>query len=71
MQISIYCKDFDLTDAIKLHLELRMKAVISYIRSSDDVLFKCRLGLVSNSHNKGDLFYCEVSIVSSVKNLWY
>ena len=67
--LSILCKDFDLTDAIKLYATEKMSALDKYFPESGAAAsFNLRLGKVSNSHNSGKIFYAEVSIKTPEKN---
>jgi len=67
--LTIYCKDFELTDAIKTYLEDKMSSLLKYIALDDgDVSFNCRLGKVANNHEKGKIYYAEVSIHTPEKN---
>ena len=67
--LSILCKDFDLTDAIKLYATEKMSALDKYFPEAGAAAsFNLRLGKVSNSHNSGKIFYAEVSIKTPEKN---
>lgn len=67
--LTTVCKDFDLTDAIKVYLEEKMSSLYRYINQpEEEVTFNARLGKVSNSHNHGKIFYVEVSIHTPEKN---
>lgn len=67
--LTIYCKDFELTDAIKAYVEEKMTSLLKYIAiNSEDVSYNCRLGKVANSHEKGKIYYAEVSIHTPEKN---
>lgn len=67
--LTIYCKDFELTEAIKGYVEDKMAYLFKYISCSDDtVSFNCRLGKVANSKEKGKIYYAEVSIHTPEKN---
>lgn len=66
---TIYCKDFDLTDAIKQYSEEKMKSLYKYLSHDEEqAVFNFRLGKVSNSHNNGKIYYAEVSIHTPEKN---
>lgn len=67
-KITILCKDFDLTDAIKTYVEEKMDSLTKYLGHNEEVSFNFRLGKVSNSHNNGKIFYAEVSIHTPEKN---
>ena len=66
--LSIFCKNFELTDAIKTYLADKMMLLEKYLSNSDEVTFNARLGKVSNHHNHGKIFYAEVSIHTPEKN---
>ncbi|MFN8770417.1 MAG: ribosome hibernation-promoting factor, HPF/YfiA family [Neisseriaceae bacterium] len=68
--LTIYCKDFELTDAIKTYVEDKMAYLFKYISHDDDdaVSFNCRLGRVGNKQEKGKIYYAEVSIHTPEKN---
>jgi ribosomal subunit interface protein len=67
--MTIYCKDFDLTDAIKTYLTDKMLMLNKFLNIDEDELsFNCRLGKITNSQNSGKIFYVEVSIHTPHKN---
>ncbi len=67
--LTILCKDFELTEAIKTYLEDKMAYLYKYIKDAEDtVTFNCRLGKVANSHVNGKIYYAEVSIHTPEKN---
>lgn len=67
--MTIYCKDFDLTDAIKNYLTDKMIALNKFLNLNEEELsFNCRLGKVTNSQNSGKIFYTEVSVHTPNKN---
>ncbi len=67
--MTIYCKDFDLTSAIKDYLTDKMGVLNKFLNlNEDDLNFNCRLGKVTNSQNSGKIFYVEVSIHTPNKN---
>jgi len=67
--LTIYCKDFDLTDAIKVYAEEKMAHLYKYFNhDEEEISFNLRLGKVSNSRNQGKIFYAEVSVHSPEKN---
>lgn len=67
--MTIYCKDFDLTDAIKNYLTDKMIALNKFLNLHEEELsFNCRLGKVTNSQNSGKIFYTEISIHTPNKN---
>ena len=67
--MTIYCKDFDLTSAIKAYLIDKMNTLNKFLNiSEDDLNFNCRLGKVTNSQHSGKIFYIEISIHTPNKN---
>ena len=61
--LTIFCKDFELTDGIKSYLTDKMSTLTKYLNQEDDVVsFNARLGKVSNHHNNGKIYFVEVSI---------
>lgn len=67
--LTIYCKDFELTDAIKNYLEDKLSSLYKYLnKAEDNVSFNARLGKVSNSKNNGKIYYVEVSVHTPEKN---
>ena len=66
--LTIFCKDFELTDAIKTYLAEKMSSLEKYLNDPDEVTFNARLGKTSNHHNHGKIFYAEVSIHTPSKN---
>ncbi|RTK97397.1 MAG: ribosome-associated translation inhibitor RaiA [Neisseriaceae bacterium] len=67
--LSILCKDFDLTDAIKDYATEKLSALDKYLPSQgENADFNLRLGKVSNHHHHGKIFYAEVSIKTPEKN---
>lgn len=67
--LSILCKDFDLTDAIKSYADEKMSALNKYLPDAGtEAVFNLRLGKVSNSQHSGKIFYAEVSIKTPEKN---
>lgn len=67
--ITILCKDFDLTDAIKNYTEEKMSSLYKYLNQDEDqIMFHVRMGKVSNHHNHGKIFYVEISLHMPEKN---
>ncbi|MEN9946584.1 MAG: ribosomal subunit interface protein, partial [Pseudomonadota bacterium] len=67
--LSILCKDFDLTDAIKLYATEKMSALNKYFpNDGEETSFHLRLGKVTNNQSTGKIYYAEVSIKSPTKN---
>ncbi len=67
--LTIHCKDFDLTDAIKNYLTEKLSHLLRYLHhNEDDISFNCRLGKVANSKEKGKIYYVEISIHTPDKN---
>lgn len=66
---TVYCKDFELTEAIKKYAEEKMSSLHKYLNQDEEyVSFNFRLGKISNSHNNGKIFFTEVSIHTPEKN---
>lgn len=67
--LTTFCKDFELTDAIKGKLEEKMASLYKYLNEEEDtVSFNARLGKVSNHHNNGKIYYVEISVHTPSKN---
>lgn len=67
--LTIVCKDFELTSALKQKLEEKLSSLLKYLKESEDsVTFNARLGKTSNHHNNGKIYYVEVSVHSPHKN---
>lgn len=67
--LTIVCKDFELTSAIKLYIEEKMSSLYKYLGTEEDeTSFNFRLGKTSNHHNNGKIYYSEVSIHTPEKN---
>ncbi|MDD3265858.1 MAG: ribosome-associated translation inhibitor RaiA [Burkholderiales bacterium] len=67
--LSILCKDFDLTDSIKKHAEEKLIYLDKYFpNSGSEANFNLRLGKVTNHQQSGKIFYAELSIKSPEKN---
>ncbi|MDQ5920590.1 MAG: putative sigma-54 modulation protein [Pseudomonadota bacterium] len=68
--LTVFCKDFELTEAIKNYLEDKLSSLYKYImhKDEDQISFNARLGKVSNHHNHGKIFYVEVSVHTPEKN---
>ena len=66
---TIYCRDFDLTEAIQTYAEEKMAYLYKYLNQDEEhVSFNFRLGKTSNSHGHGKIFFAEVSIHTPDKN---
>lgn len=67
--LSILCKDFDLTDAIKNYAEEKLSYLDKFFpNSGSEAVFNLRLGKVTNNQQSGKVFYAELSIKSPEKN---
>lgn len=67
--LTVYCKDFELTDAMKLFAEEKISSLYKYLSQDEDkVSFNLRLGKVSNHHNNGKIYYAEISVHTPEKN---
>lgn len=61
--LTIHCKDFDLTDAIKGYAQDKVSALVKYLNEDDaTVAYNLRLGKTSNHHNAGKIYFAELSI---------
>jgi ribosomal subunit interface protein len=66
---TIFCKDFELTEAIQAYAEEKMAYLYRYLNYDENhVSFNFRLGKISNSHEHGKIFFAEVSIHTPEKN---
>lgn len=67
--LSILCKDFDLTDAIKLYSTEKLSTLNKYFpEDGAHVSVNLRLGKVTNHQHSGKIYYAEASIKSPEKN---
>ena len=67
--LTIHCKDFDLTDAIKDYANDKILSLEKYLSDDVDVTtYNLRLGKSSNHHNAGKIFYAELSIAAPHKH---
>ena len=67
--LTIVCKDFDLTEAIKLYATEKMAALNKFFpENGAHASFNLRLGKTTNSHVNGKIFYVDVSIKTPEKN---
>ena len=67
--LTIVCKDFEVTQAIKSYVADKMSSLNKYLNQDEDnITFNTRLGKVSNKQNHGKIFYAEVSIHTPEKN---
>lgn len=67
--LSILCKDFDATDAIKLHATEKLSSLNKFLpENGDSSSFNLRLGKITNHHNSGKIFYADISIKTPEKN---
>ncbi len=65
----IYCKDFELTNAINQYLEQKLTQLYKYINVAiEDIVFKCRLGKISNKQRNGTIYYIDTTITTPKKN---
>lgn len=61
--LTIHCKDFELTNAIKEYAEDKVSALTKYLNEDDDaIVYNLRLGKTSNHHNAGKIFFAELNI---------
>ena len=67
--LTIYCKDFELTDAIKTYAEDKVSSLSKYLNhSAEEARFNLRLGKTSNHHTSGKVFFAELSIAAPHKH---
>lgn len=67
--LSILCKDFDLTDAIKSYATEKVSSLNKYLPDDGSTAsFNLRLGKVTNHQHTGKVFYAEMSIKTPEKN---
>lgn len=67
--LTIHCKDFELTGAIQNYAEEKMTHLYKYLACEPDtVSFNLRVGKVTKSHNNGKIYFAEVSIHTAHKN---
>lgn len=67
--LTIHCKDFDLTDAIKKYSEDKIVALEKYLSDDKDAsTYNLRLGKTTNHHNSGKIFYAELAIAAPHKH---
>ena len=67
--LSILCKDFDLTEAISSHATEKLSLLHKYLpEQAATAKFDLRLGKTTNHHHNGKIFYAEVSIKTPEKN---
>ena len=66
--ITILCKDFEVTAAIKAYVTEKIESLGKYINTLDEVTSNVRLGKISNSHQHGKIYYAEASIHTADKN---
>jgi len=68
--LTIFCKDFELTDAIKNYIEEKLKAVTKLYNEQELETVKCnfRIGKTANNHNNGKIYYAEISMHAPEKN---
>ena len=67
--LTILCKDFDLTEGIKLYATEKTAALNKFFPDNGaHAAFNLRLGKVANSHQNGKIFYADVSVKTPEKN---
>ena len=67
--LTTFCKDFELTDAIKVYLAEKLSSLDKYLAEDEEAAtYNARLGKTSNHHNNGKIYYVEVSIHTPHKN---
>jgi putative sigma-54 modulation protein len=66
--LTIHCKDFELTDAIKEYANEKVSALTKYLNEDDAITYTLRLGKTSNHHNAGKIFFAELNIAAPHKH---
>ena len=67
--LTILCKDFDLTKALKNHAQDKLASLYKFLnKAENDVTFNLRLGKTTNHHNSGKIYYVDLSIHTAEKN---
>lgn len=67
--LTIHCKDFDLTDAIKDYAEEKVSSLNKYLSTDHDASkYSLRLGKTTNHHTSGKIFYAELGIAAPHKH---
>ena len=67
--ISIVCKDFDLTESIKTYVNEKMGSLNKFFSNDiDAVIYKVRLGKTTNKQSHGKIFFIDVGIKTPKKN---
>lgn len=67
--ISIVCKDFELTDSIKIYVQEKMSSLNKFFNiESDSIIFKIKLGKTTNKQSHGKIFFIDVGIKTPKKN---
>lgn len=66
--LTIHCKDFDLTDAIKEYAEDKIKMLDKYLKDDGATTFSLRMGKTTNHHNSGKIYYAELSVAEPHKH---
>jgi ribosomal subunit interface protein len=67
--LTVFSKDFEVTDAIQAYIEEKMSALYKYLnKGEEEVTFNFRLGKTTNHQSHGKVFFAEVSIHTPEKN---
>ena len=67
--LTILCKDFDLTEALKIHAQEKLSLLYKFLNKTEsETSFNLRLGKTTNHHNSGKIYYAEISIHTPEKN---
>lgn len=67
--LTILCKDFDLTEGIKLYATEKLSALNKFFPDNgSEASFNLRLGRLTNSQQSGKVFYADVSLKTPDKN---
>lgn len=67
--MTIFCKDFELTQSIKAHVEDKLSSLYKFLNHQAELTnFNIRLGRTTNHQNHGKIFYAEASVRTPEKN---
>lgn len=65
MNIHIQSMGIELTEAIKMHVEEKMRTLEKFVhtKNPEAVAVEVEVGKESEHHNKGPIFFCEVHLI--------
>lgn len=68
--LTIYCKDFELTEAIKAYIEEKMSSLNKFFNEKEQETISCnfRIGKVTKTHHNGKIYYAESSMHTPEKD---